>query len=68
VSGVNDINVGDVTSFRGLGEIVAVGDTGVDSQYPAFDSRIMATSALGRPDLVNDIDGHGTSVCEPVLG
>lgn len=63
----NDITVDGVT-YRGQGEIVAVADTGVDSDHPAFKGRIKKTFDLGRPGSTNDIDGHGTHVCGSVLG
>ena len=58
------------TKLTGKGQIVAVGDTGVDSAHPAFkgSGRIRRTIPLGRPNSTNDPDGHGTHVCGSVLG
>lgn len=58
------------TKLTGKGQIVAVGDTGVDSAHPAFsgNGRIVTTIPLGRPSATNDPDGHGTHVCGSVLG
>jgi serine protease AprX len=56
------------TKLTGKGQIVAVGDTGVDSAHPAFKGRIKKAIALGRPGKTNDSDGHGTHVCGSVLG
>jgi serine protease AprX len=58
------------TELTGKGQVVAVGDTGVDSTHPAFagSGRIKATIPLGRPRTTNDPDGHGTHVCGSVLG
>lgn len=62
------------TTLDGSGQIVAVGDTGVDSSHPAFAaqsgqaSRIKKLIAFGRPNKTNDPDGHGTHVCGSVLG
>lgn len=68
------LKVGDVdvngTALDGTGQIVAVGDTGVDSDHPAFagDDRIVKLIDLGRQGRTNDPDGHGTHVCGSVLG
>ena len=69
VADLNDIVIGSIT-FRGQDQIVAVADTGVDSDHPAFagPGRIKAKFALGRPRLTNDPEGHGTHVCGSVLG
>lgn len=58
------------TALDGAGQIVAVGDTGVDDSHPAFagDDRIVKLIALGRQGKTNDPDGHGTHVCGSVLG
>ena len=67
VADLKDVTI-DGTTFRGQGQIVAVADTGVDSDHPAFDGRILATFALGRPGRTDDTEGHGTHVCGSVLG
>jgi serine protease AprX len=58
------------TTLDGAGQIVAVGDTGVDSQHKSFagTGRIKKLIALGRSGKTNDPDGHGTHVCGSVLG
>lgn len=61
------------TTLDGHGQIIGVGDTGVDSNHPAFAasgaaSRIQKLIALGRRGKTNDPDGHGTHVCGSVLG
>lgn len=70
VADQNDIVIGSVT-FRGQGQLIAVADTGVDSDHPAFAGRIKETFALGRPGpngSTSDPQGHGTHVCGSVLG
>ena len=67
VADLNDIVIGSV-KFRGQKQIVAVADTGLDSSHPAFDGRILAAHAWGRPGLTDDTEGHGTHVCGSVLG
>jgi serine protease AprX len=67
VAELNDIVIGSIT-FRGQNQIVAVADTGLDSNHPAFSGRILAAHALGRPGLTDDTEGHGTHVCGSVLG
>ena len=65
---VEDLEVNG-TRLDGTGQLVAVGDTGVDSAHPAFaGDRIKKTIGLGRRNKTNDPDGHGTHVCGSVLG
>jgi subtilisin family serine protease len=52
----------------GLGEIVAVADTGLDSTHPDFAGRIDHVADLGRPGDSSDPHGHGTHVAGSVLG
>ena len=61
------------TSAEGVGEIVAVCDTGFDKGsttdvHPAFKSRVKKLYALGRPGRKDDPHGHGTHVAGSVLG
>jgi len=61
------------TQFEGLGQFVAVADTGFDKgsttdTHPAFTGRVAKLYALGRPNKSNDPDGHGTHVAGSVLG
>ena len=67
VTDLKDVTING-TTFRSQGQIVAVTDIGVDSDYPAFNSRILATIALGRPGRTNDTEGYGTYVYGLVLG
>lgn len=67
VTDLNDVTVDGVV-FRGQDQIIAVADTGVDSDHPAFGTRILTTFALGRPGKTDDTEGHGTHVCGSVLG
>jgi subtilisin family serine protease len=67
VSDLGDIVIGS-DKFRGQGQLVAVADTGVDSDHPAFTGRIKNLYALGRPGATDDPKGHGTHVCGSVLG
>ena len=58
---------------EGLGEIVAVADTGFDTGsrinvHPAFKGRVKKLYGLGRPGISDDPHGHGTHVAGSVLG
>ncbi|ETN47031.1 uncharacterized protein HMPREF1541_01221 [Cyphellophora europaea CBS 101466] len=66
---VEDVDING-TALDGSGQVVAVGDTGIDSEHPAFagEDRIKKLIALGRQGRTNDPDGHGTHVCGSVLG
>jgi len=81
---------GNVADFReikkaqidldGEGEVVAVADTGIDSDHKAFKGRIVDEQAWGRPEKparpgrppmparTDDPKGHGTHVSGSVLG
>jgi serine protease AprX len=52
----------------GLGQIIAVADTGLDDSHPDFQGRIAGLVALGRPNDASDTHGHGTHVSGSVLG
>ncbi|MEA2560413.1 MAG: serine protease AprX [Acidobacteriota bacterium] len=53
----------------GAGEIVAVADSGLDDQHPAFTGRIAMLIARGRPPQdTSDPHGHGTHVASSALG
>jgi serine protease AprX len=61
------------TAFEGDGEVIAVADTGFDmgsatNVHPAFTNRVLALYDLGRPNMTNDPDGHGTHVAGSALG
>lgn len=63
-----NINVGG-TTLDGSGQIIAVGDTGIDKDHPAFaGGRIDQLIPLGPRGKTNDPDGQGTHVCGSVLG
>ena len=58
---------------EGLGEIVAIADTGFDKGsrtdvHPAFKNRVKKLYGLGRPGISDDPHGHGTHVAGSVLG
>ena len=60
-------------SFRGMGQVVAVCDTGFDkgstsNVHPAFTGRVNNLYDRGRPGKANDPHGHGTHVAGSVLG
>ena len=67
VSDLGDIVIGS-DKIRGQGQLVAVADTGLDSNHPAFKGRIKSLYAWGRPGKTDDPAGHGTHVCGSVLG
>ncbi|KAJ9603342.1 hypothetical protein H2200_012120 [Cladophialophora chaetospira] len=67
VADPHDIVIGSNT-FNGEGQIVAVADTGLDSNHQAFTGRILAAHPWGRDGLTDDTEGHGTHVCGSVLG
>ncbi|EEP79093.1 predicted protein [Uncinocarpus reesii 1704] len=63
------------TAYEGEGQVVAVGDTGLDKGsmqdvHHAFKGRVKKLYPLGRASLgkADDPDGHGTHVCGSVLG
>ncbi|HET7169620.1 MAG TPA: S8 family serine peptidase, partial [Candidatus Limnocylindrales bacterium] len=61
------------TPFEGDGEVIAVADTGFDmgsttNVHAAFTNRVLALYDLGRPNMTNDPDGHGTHVAGSAVG
>jgi subtilisin family serine protease len=52
----------------GADQTVAVADTGIDTQHPDFQGRVVGTIARGRPGDASDPHGHGTHVAGSVLG
>lgn len=60
--------------LTGAGQVLAICDTGLDVGvngtpiHDDFEGRIEAAYALGRPDLWNDPDGHGTHVAGTAVG
>ncbi len=60
--------------LTGAGQVLAICDTGLDvgvegtPMHDDFEGRIEAAYALGRPDLWNDPDGHGTHVAGTAVG
>lgn len=65
---------GGVLGLTGAGATVAVLDTGVDNQHPAFEDAWVAgvdvSSGIALPGVTDpdDLDGHGTHVASVVLG
>ena len=59
--------------LTGLGQVIGVCDTGLDTGdlnalHPDFTNRVRAAFGLARPGEWSDLMGHGTHVCGSVLG
>ncbi|RAL12937.1 S8 family serine peptidase [Aspergillus homomorphus CBS 101889] len=72
IMNANNVTVNG-TICKGEGQIVAVADTGFDNGsitdvHHAFEGRFIKLYALGRENVPDDPDGHGTHVCGSVLG
>jgi subtilisin family serine protease len=65
--------MGNWTPYKGSGEVVAIADTGFDigkedDTHPAFTGRVKKLYPIGRPNQMDDPNGHGTHVSGSVLG
>jgi subtilisin family serine protease len=57
-----------VLPWTGKGQVVAIADSGIDTEHPDLKDRIQKTFALGRPNEPDDPDGHGTHVAGSIAG
>jgi subtilisin family serine protease len=59
---------GALLPHTGAGQVIGIADSGLDTNHPDFQGRILASIARGRPNDASDIHGHGTHVAGSVLG
>lgn len=66
--GVQSPKAGPLLDLDGAGQVVAVADTGLDTNHPDFAGRVAAVVALGPRGETSDPVGHGTHVAGSILG
>ena len=68
--GINTVENAFITGLNGSGQIVAVGDSGLDDDHGDFTSRISGLTSVtpGDSSTADLSDGHGTHVACTVLG
>ena len=68
--GINTVENAFITGLNGSGQIVAVGDSGLDGDHGDFTGRLSGVTSVtpGDPSSADLSDGHGTHVACTVLG
>tara|TARA_B100001175_G_scaffold317929_1_gene337728 strand:+ start:5058 stop:9542 length:4485 start_codon:yes stop_codon:yes gene_type:complete len=68
--GINSVENAFITGLNGSGQIVAVGDSGLDNDHGDFTGRISGITSVtpGDSSTADPSDGHGTHVACTVLG
>ena len=68
--GINTIENAFITGLNGSGQIVAVGDSGLDQDHGDFTGRLAGVTSVtpGDSSTADPSDGHGTHVACTVLG
>ena len=54
--------------LTGKGQVVAITDTGLDTNHPAFEARVLSTRSFNGGKSIPDIDGHGTHCAATMVG
>ncbi|MFN2505779.1 MAG: S8 family serine peptidase [Acidimicrobiales bacterium] len=62
------VGIATVGSHRGAGQVVAVADTGIDSQHPDLAGKLKSVVDLAGRGATSDTDGHGTHVAASIAG
>ena len=70
ITGVNDAFQMSSSTLDGLGEVIAISDTGLDEDHGDFNGRIRSVYSQFGPDNDNSdmLNGHGTHVAATLLG
>ena len=70
ISGVTQAFIDSANTLNGSGEVIAISDTGIDSDHGDFDGRIRAIyNQFGPDNSAADMNsGHGTHVAATILG
>ena len=68
--GINTVENAFITGLNGSGQIVAVGDSGLDGDHGDFTGRLAGVTSVtpGDSSTADPSDGHGTHVACTVLG
>ncbi len=66
--GVDPPEAASALPWDGTGVIVAVADSGVDTEHPDLKDRVTKVIERVPPEASGDPDGHGTHVCGTIAG